>query len=76
LLRNAVRVVGVDISKDRIRRLRNILLSVESIVANVTDLSSFPDNSFDMVISNQVIEHVPEDTKMLTEIWGFNIEDF
>ncbi|ENN96227.1 methyltransferase type 11 [Methanocaldococcus villosus KIN24-T80] len=68
LLKNATRVVGVDISEERIRRLKKLCPFAEGIVADVTDLSQIPDNSFDVAISNQVIEHVPDDSKMLKEI--------
>ena len=68
LLRNASRVVGVDISEERIRRLRKFCPFAEGIVGDVCDLRQVPDSSFDVAISTQVIEHVLDDSKMLREI--------
>ena len=68
LLRNASRVVGVDISEERIRRLRSFRPFAEGIVGDVCDLKQVLDNSFDVAISTQVIEHVPDDSRMLGEI--------
>lgn len=69
LLKNAYRIVGVDISKIRISRLKEFCPFAEGIVADVCDLKQIPDNSFDIVISSQVIEHVQDDTKMLKEVY-------
>jgi SAM-dependent methyltransferase len=69
LLRNAVRVVGVDISEERIKRFKMCCPFAEGVVADVQDLRQIPDNSFDIAISNQVIEHVPDDRRMLREVY-------
>jgi ubiquinone/menaquinone biosynthesis C-methylase UbiE len=63
------RIVGVDISKERIKRLKSFCPFAEGIVADVQNLKQIPDNSFDIAISNQVIEHVPDDSKMLKEVY-------
>ena len=68
LLKNASRIVGVDISEERIRRLRRFCPFAEGIVEDVCDLRRIPDSSFDVAISTQVIEHVPDDSKMLREV--------
>lgn len=59
LLKNAEKIVGVDISGERINRL----------VSDVQDLKIISDESFDIAISSQVIEHVPDDFKMLKEAY-------
>jgi len=69
LLKNAGRIVGIDISKERIERLKEFCPFAEGIVADVCDLNQIPDNSFDVAISSQVIEHVPDDSKMLKEVY-------
>lgn len=68
LLENANRIVGVDISKKRIKRSKQYCPFVEGIVSDVQNLSQIHDNAFDIVISSQVIEHVPDDSQMLKEV--------
>lgn len=69
MLERAVRVVGVDISRDRIERTRKLCPFAEGIVADVQNLEQISDNSFDVAISMQVIEHVPDDSRMLREAY-------
>jgi len=68
LLKNTGRIVGVDISEERMRRLKEFCPFAEGVVADVCDLKQIPDNSFDVAISSQVIEHVPDDSRMLKEV--------
>jgi len=75
LLKNASRIVGVDISEERIRRLKEFCSFAEGIVSDVCDLSQIPNNSFDVVMSSQVIEHVPDDSKMLKEVYRILKQD-
>jgi len=51
LLRNASRIVGLDISEERIRRLRRFCPFAEGITGDVCDLRQVPDSSFDVAIS-------------------------
>jgi len=67
MLTNAKRIVGVDVSKERIERLKVFCPFAEGLVGDVCDLK-IPDGSFDVAISSQVIEHVRDDAKMLREI--------
>jgi ubiquinone/menaquinone biosynthesis C-methylase UbiE len=69
LLNKAKRVVGVDISKERIDRLKEICPFTEGLVADVTNLKELKNNSFDIAISSQVIEHVSDDKRMLKEVY-------
>lgn len=41
----------------------------KGIITDVCDLKQIPNNSFDVAISSQVIEHVPDDSKMLKEVY-------
>jgi len=67
LLSNFSRVVAVDISAERIARMRPLLPEVEGIVADAQSLP-LPDGSVDFAYSSQVIEHVPDDLAMAREI--------
>ena len=54
------RFVGVDISKYAIDEGINKLgLKDQIFVSSIHDLSMFPNNSFDIVYSQQVLEHLP-----------------
>ncbi len=68
LLENAREIVGVDISKDRIRRLTTNLPFVKGVVADALELGQFPDSSFDLVICSQLIEHLENDKFLISEI--------
>lgn len=67
LLKRAKEVVGVDISTVRINRLKDIAPFAKGIVGDAQNLKQIADNSFDIVIALQVIEHVLDDRKMLRE---------
>jgi SAM-dependent methyltransferase len=61
------KILAFDISPDRIDRLKR---HVPSVVASVGDALALPlpDASADFIISDQVIEHVPDDRAMAREI--------
>jgi len=69
LFKNARRIVGVDISEERINRLKEFSPFAEGFVSDVQDLKMISEESFDIAISSQVIEHVPDDSKMLKEVY-------
>ena len=69
LLKNASKIIGVDISEKRIKRLRKFCPFAEGVIGDVLNLRQIPDNFFDVAISSQVIEHVPDDSKMLREVY-------
>jgi ubiquinone/menaquinone biosynthesis C-methylase UbiE len=50
LVRLGARVVALDISPRQLELLRQRLPDVESIVGDITDLSRFPDDSFDVTV--------------------------
>ena len=66
LLKNSERIVGIDVSEERIERLKELCPFTEGIIADVQNLNQIPD-SFDMAISSQVIEHIQDDSRMLKE---------
>ena len=69
LLKNASKIIRVDISEKRIKRLRKFCPFAEGVIGDVLNLRQIPGNFFDVAISSQVIEHVPDDSKMLKEVY-------
>jgi len=67
LLSNFSRIVAIDISSERIARMRPLLPEVEGFVGDAQALP-LPDGSVDFAYSSQVIEHVPDDLAMAREI--------
>jgi SAM-dependent methyltransferase len=67
LLAKFSRIVAVDISAERVARLKALLPEVEGVVADAQTLP-FPDGTIDFVFSSQVIEHVPDDRAMAREM--------
>ncbi len=69
LLKNSKKIFGVDISPIRIEKFKKIFPQSDSLVSDVCNLDPIGKESFDIIISSQVIEHVSDDNKMLKEIW-------
>jgi ubiquinone/menaquinone biosynthesis C-methylase UbiE len=61
------KIVAVDISEDRIKRLKECFSSVQAIKSDALNVK-LPSDSFDFVICSQLIEHVNNDAKLLLEI--------
>jgi len=61
-------VHALDLSRTRIDRVRALCPEFDAKVGGVQELQGFADASLDFVVSTQVIEHVPDDQKMLSEI--------
>ncbi|KAK7740477.1 hypothetical protein SLS53_005320 [Cytospora paraplurivora] len=64
------RVIGVDMNKDMLSRANEIKAkhnktNVSFIEAQITDMSAIPSNTADCIISNCVINLVPEEEKQL-----------
>lgn len=68
LLKNVDRVVGVDISETRVRRLVENVSGVMGLVSDACKVEGLDDGSFDVVICSQLIEHVPNEHALLREI--------
>ena len=68
LLKNAEKIVGVDISRDRIERLKTNLPFAKGIVADALNVKELSDSSFDLVVCAQLIEHVENEKALMLEI--------
>lgn len=62
------RVFAVDASEKRIDIVRTISPDFSCFVDDACNLRSIPSNSVDILASAQVIEHVPDDFRMIREI--------
>ncbi len=65
LQKEARRAVGLDIEHDRACEAH---LSADQVVCGAGENLPFPDGSFDLVLSNEVIEHVQDDRVAVQEI--------
>lgn len=59
--------VGIDISAEAIKKSKERYPRFEYFVADAANLP-FPDNSFDCVVCSEVIEHIPENEKVFSEV--------
>lgn len=75
LLKNAGKVVGVDISETRVKRLVENVSGVIGLVSDACKVEELDNGSFDVVICSQLIEHVPNDHALLREVRRLLKED-
>lgn len=68
LLNNADKVVGVDISEVRVKRLLESVSGVKGLVSDACKVEELDDGSFDVIICSQLIEHIPDEQSLLSEI--------
>jgi 2-polyprenyl-3-methyl-5-hydroxy-6-metoxy-1,4-benzoquinol methylase len=61
-------VYAVDLSKSRIESVKKINSNFICYVADACNAKDIPDKSIDLLVSTQVIEHVPNDEDMIKEI--------
>lgn len=59
----------------RFRKLKNLDYTTTDLNSPLADVKAdicdlpFEDNSFDVILCNHVLEHIPDDTKALSELW-------
>lgn len=75
LLKNADRVVGVDLSEVRVRRLVENVSGVIGLVSDACKVEELDDGSFDVIVCSHLIEHVPNDHALLSEVRRLLKED-
>ncbi len=72
MAKKGAQVIGVDISEPNIAACKKLAEheSVQSVEFSTGDLENldFPDNSFDLVVSSHVLEHLPDFDKGLAEM--------
>lgn len=68
-LNNIEKVIAIDISPERINNVRKISDKILCFVADVCRLEMLDDMCLDLAISNQVIEHIPDEEKYIKEVY-------
>jgi 2-polyprenyl-3-methyl-5-hydroxy-6-metoxy-1,4-benzoquinol methylase len=68
LLKNAEKIIGVDISEARVNVLKRHVKNVIGIVSDATCVRELEDGAADVVVCTYVIEHVPNDALLLAEL--------
>lgn len=67
----ATRAVGIDVEEDRVGAARSLFLGREELefVCARSEELPFPDESFDGVFMNEVLEHVEDEDDTVSEAW-------
>ncbi|OQA93437.1 MAG: hypothetical protein BWY24_00455 [Microgenomates group bacterium ADurb.Bin219] len=68
LLGQFSKIYAIDISKDRIANVKRIDGRIKCMVSDVCNISKIKNSEIDLIILNQVIEHVQDDELMIKEI--------
>jgi len=66
---DGVQVIGVDVSGDSLRACHRDHPTREVIQANGTQGLPFDSRTFDLVLCTEVLEHVPEPARLISELW-------
>lgn len=62
-------VIAVDISRQRLDNVGKIDPAIKVFLGDVSNLSMIEDGTLDFAVSSQVIEHVPEQAKAVSEAY-------
>jgi len=69
-LDNVEEIIAVDLSQDRINRVKKFNKDILCIVGDLNHLPIHRGLNLDLIISTQVIEHLPEEEKFLEGIYN------
>ncbi len=62
---HAQQAIGLDVEHERTRETHKF---VDEVLCGVGEFLPFPDDSFDLILSNEVLEHVQNDVKSIQEM--------
>ena len=65
LANDAEQAIGLDVELERSRAAHQ---HVDQVLCGVGEFLPFPENSFDLILSNEVLEHVQDDFKSVQEM--------
>lgn len=68
LLESFDKVYAVDLSEERINKVKQIDGKIDAFVSDVCDLNKFQSGQIDIIISNQIIEHVTDPELLIKEM--------
>ena len=68
LLKHFDKVYAVDLSAERIEKVKQIDARINTLISDVCDLHKLQSNEIDIIISNQIIEHVLDCDTMIKEM--------
>jgi ubiquinone/menaquinone biosynthesis C-methylase UbiE len=60
---------GVDLSAERLKGIKEISDEIKTVQDDAQTLENIPSDNFDLTVSTQVIEHVPDDGKMIDSLY-------
>ena len=69
LLDKVGKTIAIDLSKERLKRVKKNIPNITIICSDVCDVKEIGNNSLDIIISTQVIEHVTSDERLVKEIY-------
>jgi|BarGraNGADG00312_2_1021985.scaffolds.fasta_scaffold00187_8 2-polyprenyl-3-methyl-5-hydroxy-6-metoxy-1,4-benzoquinol methylase len=61
-------VYACDVSEKRVERVGLLGLNVDCFVEDACEMKSIKDGTIDLLVTTQVIEHVPDDTSMVRHV--------
>jgi len=68
-LKKVSNVIAVDISQERINNVSKIDNRIKCFVGDISNLAMIKDGSFDFAVSSQVIEHISDHDKVVSEAY-------
>ncbi len=70
LLKDIKEIIAIDLSEERLKRIKsNLGDNVKTICSDASEVKAMQNGLVNLVICTQVIEHVPDEKKLLAEIY-------